>query len=252
MDDSEWTATGLFSPSKARLAQAQARDWGYVDAWLSKKYSSGQMPSFERNEDTLQTLLALSSSVDAADEQRSAIERVEKTALQYLSKHNSESGHLLLKNINEHFSDQTRADLDSLAGSAIALDVPASAGAARLTAAATNLQIEAFEAKQSKHMAQGELDLLQAEIERLTVLHQSLQSDTYRPSSERSNQTAEWSKGTKLLRAKIVEYEERTAAIQPASAMVRLMEEVQRVEQQMVAQQQRLADTNEKIRTYQT
>lgn len=38
--DADWAASALFSPSKARIAQAQARDWGFVDSWLAKRYST--------------------------------------------------------------------------------------------------------------------------------------------------------------------------------------------------------------------
>ncbi|KAK3715562.1 hypothetical protein LTR37_007050 [Vermiconidia calcicola] len=82
----DWTATALFSPSKARFQQAQARDWASVDSWLSKRYASKRLPNLERNEDTRQALLTLATLNEGADEQRSLVDRVEKTALQAHSK----------------------------------------------------------------------------------------------------------------------------------------------------------------------
>lgn len=74
-------ASALFSPSKARQQQAQAKDWGYVTTWLRKKYFPKPIPNFERNEETLQALLNLAAFNERADEEQELIERVEREAL---------------------------------------------------------------------------------------------------------------------------------------------------------------------------
>ena len=80
--EQDWAATGLFSPSKARQQQAAAKDWSYVDGWLARKYHPKPVPRFERNDDTLQALLALAAFNEKADEEEELVERVEKAALE--------------------------------------------------------------------------------------------------------------------------------------------------------------------------
>ncbi len=80
MDSESWTAGALFSPSKARHQQAQAKDWAYVETWLAKKYAPRAVPAFERNDDTLQALLMQANSNEAADLERDLIDRVEQNA----------------------------------------------------------------------------------------------------------------------------------------------------------------------------
>lgn len=74
----------LFSPSKARQQQAQAKDWIFVDSWLSKKYHPKPVPSFERNEETLQALMTLVAFNERADEEQALVEKVERQALNEL------------------------------------------------------------------------------------------------------------------------------------------------------------------------
>ncbi|RYP61478.1 hypothetical protein DL771_010120 [Monosporascus sp. 5C6A] len=73
----------IFSPSVARAAASTAKDWSYVDEWLRRKYvgSSSSPPQFERNPDTLKTLLALVAANEAADESRDQLARLEDAAL---------------------------------------------------------------------------------------------------------------------------------------------------------------------------
>ncbi|RYP49016.1 hypothetical protein DL768_005207 [Monosporascus sp. mg162] len=73
----------IFSPSVARAAASTAKDWSYVDEWLRRKYvgSSSSPPQFERNPETLKTLLALVAANEAADESRDQLARLEDAAL---------------------------------------------------------------------------------------------------------------------------------------------------------------------------
>ncbi|RYO75644.1 hypothetical protein DL764_010369 [Monosporascus ibericus] len=73
----------IFSPSVARAAASTAKDWSYVDEWLRRKYvgSSSSSPQFERNPETLKTLLALVAANEAADESRDQLARLEDAAL---------------------------------------------------------------------------------------------------------------------------------------------------------------------------
>lgn len=82
--DTTLTPSDLFSPSKARQHRAQAHEWAAVDSWLSAKYSGRSVPTFERNDNTLKALLALSSVNERADEEIALIEKLENSVLTQL------------------------------------------------------------------------------------------------------------------------------------------------------------------------
>lgn len=81
---SGWSSEVVFSPSKARRQLAEAKDWQYIDTWLSAKYENQQMPPFERNSDTLKALLALAARNEAADEEAHLLTELELQALEEL------------------------------------------------------------------------------------------------------------------------------------------------------------------------
>lgn len=67
--------SSILSPSKARQAAFQARDWAYVTSWLKRKYSPNPVPEFEHNEDTLKVLLNLAAANEAADDEEALLNR---------------------------------------------------------------------------------------------------------------------------------------------------------------------------------
>lgn len=69
----------MFTPSATRIAAPTAREWAYVDSWL-EQYFHGKTPSFERNADTLRTLMALATHTEAATEQQRVVHKVEHEA----------------------------------------------------------------------------------------------------------------------------------------------------------------------------
>jgi HAUS augmin-like complex subunit 1 len=81
---SQFPPGAIFSPSQARQQLAQAKDWNYVDTWLSTHYSGRPAPPFERNPETLKALLALAAHNEAADEERDLLQKLESKALQQL------------------------------------------------------------------------------------------------------------------------------------------------------------------------
>ncbi|KAI2634504.1 hypothetical protein GGS21DRAFT_105671 [Xylaria nigripes] len=70
----------IYSPSIVRAAASTAKDWAYVDAWL-QKHLPANLPTFERNPQTLEALLALVSANEEADEERDRLARLEAAAL---------------------------------------------------------------------------------------------------------------------------------------------------------------------------
>jgi HAUS augmin-like complex subunit 1 len=79
--------TAIFSPSVARIAASTARDWNYIDSWLSAKFHGHKPPAFERSTEALKALLALAALNEQADEERDLVARAEAAALQELKSH---------------------------------------------------------------------------------------------------------------------------------------------------------------------
>lgn len=212
--DTDWTADALFSPSKARVVQAQAKDWAVVDSWLSKRYGS-RMPNFERNEDTLQALLTLANLNESGDEQRSQVERIERTALQALSRPRGVLNDEILHAMQIELANETH--FDTLAEVIVSLDCPTS-DALQVSQRVVDLTSQQFELKQQLQRTERQLDALKREQVHIENLLQDLRSDAFQPPDDVIETTSEWTKSTKQLKAKITEYEERLSASRPTSA----------------------------------
>ncbi|KAI1262052.1 hypothetical protein F5Y18DRAFT_186779 [Xylariaceae sp. FL1019] len=138
----------IFSPSVARAAANTAKDWAYADTWLRTKYShlptKERPPSFERNADTLDALLALIAANEAADDDRHRLDRLQEIALAEIqaaeddkpqrrardaaSEHTLQPDLLaqdLLHAIDGGLVNDGRTALDAMADVAIALDTAA-------------------------------------------------------------------------------------------------------------------------------
>ncbi|KAI6855376.1 hypothetical protein KC323_g8358 [Hortaea werneckii] len=217
----DWTATALFSPSKARAQQAQAKDWASVDAWLGKKYGK-RIPTFERNEETLQALLTLATANEGADEQRSLIDKVEKQALHTSPKRTPEDEGLC-QELLESLDAQAAEYLDSLSGSFAAL------GASNILEAASkvcSLQDDQFTASEQIKRAESQYNNLRQEHSRLRNILHTLQNKEFTVPTDLPQQTSEWARNAKHLRAKLAEYDERLSAIRNASGVSSLLESV--------------------------
>lgn len=252
MEDTDWTATGLFSPSKARLAQAQAKDWSFIDAWLTKKYLPSRVPTFERNEETLGALLALISVNEAADERRHVVDSVEKSALQYYTKQKNEPGDAVYKDITDHLYQNGHDSVETLARASLLLNTPIRSGIDELAFAAADLQMRAFETQQAAKSAEEQTTALKAERERLLKLLTHLKSDAYTAPTNIVEDTAQWLKGTKHLRAKIGEYEERLTAARPSPTLLALIEEISSAVREQAAQKAQLVEIHDEVEMLQS
>ncbi|EGP83646.1 unnamed protein product [Zymoseptoria tritici ST99CH_1A5] len=234
MDD--WTATALFSPSKARAQQAQAKDWAAVDAWLSRRYGS-RIPSFERNEDTLQALLTLANLNENADEQRASVERVQKSALQALGRKQDGLQGEVMQGVEKELKGVD--SLDVLAEMGVVLNC-GSGDVARLGKEIVSLGVEEFEIVQQVKRAEAQLEALKREQRRITALLEDLRGEDYKAPSDIVEDTAEWMRLAKHLKAKVAEYEERLSASKTSSRSIGIEHVQQRmgdVEEQKAALQ---------------
>ncbi len=218
-DEGEWSATTLFSPSKARAHQAQARDWAVVDAWLSKRYASKRLPAFEKNEETLDALLDLATLNDTADERRGYTDRIDKAALSSFTKRATSTDriyHLLSR------GSKNAAALNVLAESSVTLDC-ASPDIIALAGSITELMSISFALEEQLHRVQSQLVLIKADQVHLAKQLEELQSNDFRPPSDLAEQTIYWIRNTKHMRAKLAEYDERLSALDttgPYSALI--------------------------------
>lgn len=212
--DSDWTATALFSPSKARVQQAQAKDWAAVDSWLAKKYGA-RFPTFERNEDTLQALLVLANVNETADEQRAQVERIEKAALQGLSKKSGGIHEQILPPMLSELASETH--VDTLAEILVALDAP-SPDSVRVGLRIVDLTSTEFERAEQLKRTEAQLMALRSEQKHMKSLLDELHGDEFAAPADSAESTAEWIRSTKQLKAKIAEYEERLSSSRPTTA----------------------------------
>lgn len=244
MDD--WTASALFSPSKARAQQAQAKDWNAVESWLARRYGS-RLPAFERNDDTLQALLSLANLNENADEQRSQVERIQKAALQTLSKKpDGIAGEVLHAVLVESANDSS---LDRLAEIIVALDCPTT-NSATMAREMVDLTSTEFEMIQQVKRTEAQLAALKNEQTRITQLLRQLESDAFQAPVDTVENTAEWVRMTKQLKAKVAEYEERLSGSRPASQSTGfdgLQRKMEEVEQQRAL----LADLDVQLKAFQ-
>lgn len=244
MDD--WTASALFSPSKARAQQAQAKDWNAVESWLARRYGS-RLPAFERNDDTLQALLSLANLNENADEQRSQVEKIQKAALQTLSKKpDGIAGEVLHAVLVESANDSS---LGRLAEIIVALDCPTT-NSATMARELVDLTSTEFDMIQQVKRTEAQLAALKNEQTRITQLLRQLGSDAFQAPVDTVENTAEWARMTKQLKAKVAEYEERLSASRPASQSTGF-DGLQRKMEEIEQQRAQLADLDVQLKAFQ-
>lgn len=250
--DADWAASALFSPSKARIAQAQARDWGFVDSWLAKRYSGKRVPAYERGEDTLEALLTLATLNESADEQRQAVDRVEQCALSGLEKQRSGASEDIYQAILRHLDQEGDDSLETLAKTTLVLNAPSNATVADLAASSIDLQTECFDLSQQQAHLQDQKAALQREANRLKALLRELKDDAFQPASDLVEQTIEWNKASKHLKAKVGEYDDRLSALRSAGSPSISIEQVAQQSESLRSQQLKLTGLEAELKAYQS
>ena len=239
----DWAASALFSPSKARAQQAQARDWAFVDAWLSKKFGARRLPAFERNEDTLRVLIDLATLNDVADEQRSLVDRVEKAAYQAMVREANvapDLHQLVLQHV-----DQSEV-LDELARLTVLLDSP-STSLVGLAGRIIELQNSADDVVEQREMEENQIHALERQRLQLNeILKELKDAEPPRP-EELIDETNEWTKKTKTLRAKGIEYEQQLSNAKQTKSISLSVQEISNKVASLQAQKSRLADLESQV-----
>lgn len=244
----DWAASPQFSPSKAQAQQAQAKDWALVDGWLSRRYGSKRLPPFERNEETLQVFLNLAAMNESADEQRAHIDRIEKTALSACSKRAKTTDKTWPMLLSE---SADREDLNALAESAVILDCPNS-DTTTISAAIVDLTSRRFNLDQQVRVVESQLEALKLEQQRASALLQELNQDAFEADAGLAEQTSEYLRSAKHMRAKIAEYDDRTTNVNAGSSLETLLDGIVKESADLRTDQSHLTELETELRAYQS
>lgn len=213
----------LASPTKARQAAIQAKDWAYVNSWLSRQYAPKPVPHFERNEDTLRVLLTLAAANDAADEEASLQHRAREEAVQTFKlreEFEAKDSHQLQKKeildeVEMCLDERGRNTLDDLADAAVTLGDTLSPTPEDLSQSIVELAAEEFDAQNQMAKVDMLHRYLQKELLRLQEDLEGLRSDkAYETPADTQSLTSEWVRGTKVLSTKVGEYQDRIASFE--------------------------------------
>ncbi|CEO59915.1 hypothetical protein PMG11_04565 [Penicillium brasilianum] len=211
------------SPTKARQAAIQAKDWAYVNSWLSRQYAPKPVPHFERNEDTLRVLLTLAAANDAADEETSLQHRAREEAVQtFKVREKAEATDAYERQKNEILDEvemcldeRGRTNLDDLADAGVTLGNTLNPTPEDLSLSIVELTAEEFDAQDQIAKVDNLHRYLQKELVRLQDDLEELRSDkAYEMLADTQSSTSEWVRGTKVLSTKVGEYQDRIASLE--------------------------------------
>lgn len=249
----------LASPTKARQAAIQAKDWAYVNSWLSRQYAPKPVPAFERNEDTLKVLLTLAAANDAADEEAFLQHRAREEAIQ-LFKLQEEAEHKdaherhkneILKEVELCLDNKGRHDLDDLAESAVVLGNTMSPDPGDLGQSIVEITVEDFDAQEQMAKVETLHRYLQKELSRLQAELESLKSDkAYEAPSDIQSLTSEWTRGTKTLATKVGEYQDRIASLERNRPQGPTIEELMAEEESAIRLRETVKSLEARVKTF--
>ncbi|KAL4934020.1 uncharacterized protein BDV17DRAFT_251176 [Aspergillus undulatus] len=243
----------LASPTKARQAAIQAKDWAYVNSWLSRQYAPNPVPKFERNEDTLRTLLALAGANEAADEEAAMLHHArEKTIEGFKAREKTEEKQKMeILDELEHCLDETGArDLDDLAETVAVLG---SLGTRTRDVGHSIIELTREEFETQEQMRR--VERLHKYLEReLVTLREQLEELKSNPAFETPVNlpalTSEWTRSTKLLSAKVDEYQDRSKSLERNSNKGATLEKVMLEEEEVGQMIESTKSLEARIRTF--
>ncbi|CAN8104983.1 unnamed protein product [Discula destructiva] len=224
--------TAIFSPSVARSAASTAKEWAYINAWLTTKYNNTRTPpSFERNNSTLQALLALAALNETADEDRELLARVEADALAKLRAsaaagrdepgcHENDEAATTLSGFKTGFfsaledclTRDGKASLDAMAATAVELGM-AFPEPAQLGQAVVSVQTRVFDLEQATARANVLQRDIDSEASRLARLLVGLNGDEFRPPPDLARQNLAMQRKVKAMSQKMPEMQGRVSSL---------------------------------------
>lgn len=191
----------LFSPTVARQQLAAAKDWNYVDNWLTSKFRfhDKPVPPFERNIDTLKTLLSLAALNETADEDRDLLYQIEVKALTEIQAHEAADPHAgIIEDLETHLTHEGLTALDALADASVVLGQPYNE-AESLAHSLLDLRIATLDTEQAKERVTIVHKHLKMELQKSKTLVEELQTDAYQPPPDLAKQNLDYQRRMKLL-----------------------------------------------------
>ena len=243
--------SAIFSPSVARQQLAVAKDWNYVDNWLSTKFNGKTPPPFERNNETLKGLLVLAALNESADEERELLARLEVKELQALQRNgDAESDTELLTSIEGSFTTEGETSLEALSSLSVTLHQPIP-DTEKMGRAIIDLRVTCHDVDQASDRVAILEKHLNGELERANALMKDLQNDAYQVSPDLSKQTVDFQRKTKILAAKLPEFRDRVASLWVSAGRSRIrVEDVKAEEENFQDLLSKVKDLETQVRSY--
>ncbi|APA14165.1 hypothetical protein SS1G_10982 [Sclerotinia sclerotiorum 1980 UF-70] len=207
----------IFSPTVARQQLAAAKDWSYIDSWLSIKFASQAIPSFERNPSTLKALLSLASLNETADEEQELLARSREKALTAIQTSlQNDANAELLHTLEDSLTPEGQTSLETLASLSTTFNLstpsPELIGHKLLS-----LQTTSYTLSQASSRVATLQRSLTTELTNLSTLIASLQSPSYQAPDDLPKQTVDLQRKAKILSSKLPEIRERIATLSSSS-----------------------------------
>ncbi|CAL3971756.1 unnamed protein product [Diplocarpon coronariae] len=242
--------SAIFSPSVARQQLAAAKDWNYVDSWLSAKFNGKNPPSFERNNDTLKALLALAALNDSADEERDLMARVEAKALQdLLAKEEGDPHSELVNSLEDSLTREGQTSLEALATSSVALNQPLPS-IERLGRSTLDLQVALYDLDQASERISILEAYLNRELASINTLIKDLQGDSYQPPADLTKQTIDYQRRAKALSSKLPELKDRVASLSAGARTKITIQDVKMEEEKFKALMATVKGLEAQVKSY--
>ncbi|KAI5284451.1 hypothetical protein KEM54_001321 [Ascosphaera aggregata] len=208
----------LISPTRARQAALQAKDWALVTSWLTRIYAPNPVPAFERNEDTLSALLDLAAANSAADEQVRLVQQAEKDILGHLKAQQKCLDDDLLRNdlfntVEAALGEEGAVCIDEIAGVSAVLGIP-NAEASEIGSAIIDMTREEHHSQQEMHQTNALLGRLEKDLAEVRQqLEEMKNNEAFQIPADLPTQTSEHIREIKLLNKKIDEYSSQLAGV---------------------------------------
>ncbi|TVY26458.1 hypothetical protein LHYA1_G003572 [Lachnellula hyalina] len=244
------SASAIFSPSVARQQLAAAKDWNYIDSWLSTKFNGKTPPVFERNNDTLKALLALAALNETADEERELLARVEAKALQDLqAQEDANPNKYLLDSIEEFLTREGQTSLEALSSLSVSLNQPVF-DLQKLGRGIIDLHVTVNDLDQVADRVSIFEKHLKRELEEINILITDLQSDAYQPPSDLAKRTSDYQRRIKGLAAKLPDLKERVASLSANVGTPITIQDVKNEEDKFKALMVTVKDLEAQVKSY--
>ncbi|KAE8449948.1 hypothetical protein EG329_007087 [Mollisiaceae sp. DMI_Dod_QoI] len=243
--------SAIFSPSVARQQLAAAKDWNYVDSWLSTKFSGKSPPPFERNNETLKALLALAAINESADEERDPLAKLEAKALQDVqAKEKADPNADLLASIEASLTREGQTSIEALSNLSVACKQPIP-DIERLGRGIIDIQVTSYDLEQTSDRVSILEAHLNSELDHINILIRDLQSDAYQPPSNLTKQTIEYQRKAKTMLSKIPELRDRISSLATSAGTLKVtIQDVKAEEEKFKALMVTVKELEAQVKSY--